>query len=35
MVPVLCTHVVNGKVRSIETILGTGGRGIKESDGEG
>jgi hypothetical protein len=25
----------NGKIRSVETILGMGGRGTKENDGEG
>jgi hypothetical protein len=35
MVPILCTHVCNGKMRLVDAIPGVGGVGIKENSGGG
>jgi hypothetical protein len=35
MVQILCTHVCNGKVRTVETIPGMEGGRIKKNDGGG
>jgi hypothetical protein len=35
MVEILCTHVLNGKMRPVESISGMRGKGIKKNDGGG